>query len=214
MDWSDWQSVTFEVSNMLTSLFSGILFLHIAWIASKSWSNAPADSSPVRGYGQHCRKGEVLEHKKEKNRTPHIFNGKWKNWNSVEVRKGGSKKFKSIIHSQKNSVTVDLSFFGEKLWENKMAKQTLTFQLGTQRPNVSEYARSVSNSFLCALEACSQRNFGTQESLSIGVFFVSSESVNYHYGSGESFRTWSSLNFKFRKLQGTFCLYTEIFRRP
>ena len=38
-----------------------------------------------------------------------------------------------------------------------MAKQTLTFQLGTQRPNVSEYARleDVSNSFLCALEACS-----------------------------------------------------------
>ena len=25
---------------------------------------------------------------------------------------------------------------------------------GTQRPNVSKYARSVSNGFLCALEAC------------------------------------------------------------
>ena len=32
-----------------------------------------------------------------------------------------------------------------------MAKQTFTFQLGTQ---VSEYARSVSNSFLCASKAC------------------------------------------------------------
>ena len=60
----------------------------------------------------------------------------------------------------------------------------------------------------------SQRDFGRHKSLCVGVFFVSSESVNYHYGSGESLRTWSSLNFKFRKLQGTFCLYTEIFRRP
>ena len=32
-----------------------------------------------------------------------------------------------------------------------MAKQAFTFQLGTQ---VSEYARSVLNSFLCALKAC------------------------------------------------------------
>ena len=31
-----------------------------------------------------------------------------------------------------------------------MAKQTFTFQLGTQ---VSEYARSVSHTFLCALKA-------------------------------------------------------------
>ena len=27
-------------------------------------------------------------------------------------------------------------------------------RLGTQRPNVSKYSRSVSNGFLCALEAC------------------------------------------------------------
>ena len=56
----------------------------------------------------------------------------------------------------------------------------------------------------------SQGNFGRHESLSIGGFFVSSESVRYHHGAGESLRTWSSLNFKFRKLQGTFCLYTKI----
>ena len=69
-------------------------------------------------------------------------------------RRWVKKNLSRLFIASKNSVTVDLSFFGEKLWEKKMAKQTLTFQLGTPRPNVSEYARSVSNSFLCDLEAC------------------------------------------------------------
>ena len=51
MDSSDWQFVTWEGNNMLT-LFSGIWFLHIAWIAPKSQSNAlymAASSSVDKG---------------------------------------------------------------------------------------------------------------------------------------------------------------------
>ena len=76
---------------------------------------------------------------KRKNGTSHIFNGKWKNGNSVEVREGGSNKFKSIIHSQKKFSYCWLSFFGEKLWEKKKwPNKRLLFNWVPKFPNTPE----------------------------------------------------------------------------
>ena len=47
----------------------------------------------------------------------------------------------------------------------------------------------------------------------LGAFFVSSESVSYLYGSGRKSEDSKQPCFH-QKLQGTFCRYTECFRRP
>ena len=93
----------------------------------------------------------MLEHQKEKMERHISLMGSERTgvlWKSEKV---GQKYLNRLFIARKNSVTVDLSFFDVKLWEKNMAKPTFTFQLGTQ---VSEYAISVSNSFLCALKAC------------------------------------------------------------
>ena len=97
----------------------------------------------------------------------------------------------------------------------------------TQRPKVSKYARSVSYGFLCALEACLVNFlvalkviylFGCLKGTLVvtkvlGGFFLSYPEVSATLmGPVESSRTRSSLAF-IRKLWGTFCLYTESFRR-
>ena len=79
-----------------------------------------------------------------------------------------------------------------------LIKETIVNR-GTQRPNVSKYARSVSDGFHHPLEACLV-NFGAalktiylfgcftrgtlDETKVLGGFFVSSENVSYPYGSG------------------------------
>ena len=49
--------------------------------------------------------------------------------------------------------------------------------MGNQQPNVSKYARSVSNGFLCALEARLANLEGALSRKFLEGFFVSSESV-------------------------------------
>ena len=65
---------------------------------------------------------------------------------------------------------------------------------GHPTTNVSKYARNVSDGFLYALEAClvhldcPKNVLSVRMSLiSLGGFFVSSESVSYPYGSGGKF---------------------------
>jgi len=89
----------------------------------------------------------MLEHKKEKmERHISLMESERTGilWKSEKV---GQKNLNRLFIARQNSVTVDLSLFGEKLLEKKKWPN----KLGTQ---VSEYARSVSNSFLCALKAC------------------------------------------------------------
>jgi len=91
-------------------------------------------------------------------------------------------------------------------------------RLGTQRPIVSKYSRSVSNGFLCALEACGWFGVALKINYLFGCFrgtlaitkilsaFSSHPKVLATLmGPVESLRTWSSLAF-IRKLKGTFCL--------
>ena len=92
----------------------------------------------------------MLEHKKERMER-HISLMKSERtgilWKSEKV---GQTNLNRLFMARKNSVTVDLVSSVKSFEKKKMAKQTFTFQLGTQ---VSEYARSVSHTFLCALKA-------------------------------------------------------------
>ena len=72
------------------------------------------EQCPVRGFGQHSRKGEVLEHKKEKiERHISLVESERTGilWKSEKV---GAKNLNRLFIARKKSVTVDLSFFGEK----------------------------------------------------------------------------------------------------
>ena len=66
----------------------------------------------------------MLEHKKEKmERHISLMESERTGilWKSEKV---GQKNLNRLFIARQNSVTVDLSFFGEKLLEKKMAKQT------------------------------------------------------------------------------------------
>ena len=106
------------------------------------------------------------------------------------------KSWTVIIKRKRLSTTFSILCFGT-VYDTVQGGSN--FYKGTQRPNVSRYARSASNGFLYALEACLV-NLELPKNQSIcwdvsgrlgrlerGGFFASSETVSYHDWSGRKF---------------------------